>query len=185
MIAPFSPSTGKRERPLSRAASVTAAIESSWETVTTRPRGVMISCAVRSPNASVRCSSAAVPRCSVPVSAERRTSEASSSGDRADASSSCGSMPIRRRIAFAVLLRTEMIKPAARVNPRWKPWTALAVASGLAIARFFGTSSPNTIVTPVARMSAIASAMPGTTSSGMPMDSSGPSTSRAIDGSAM
>ena len=68
-----------------------------------------------------------------------------------------------------------MMKPAARVNPRWKPWTALAVASGLAIARFFGTSSPNTIVAPVARISAIPSAMPGTTSSGMPMDSSGPS----------
>ena len=43
-----------------------------------------------------------------------------------------------------------------RVKPRWKPWTALAVASGSAIARFFGTSSPNTIVTPVARTSAIA-----------------------------
>ncbi len=114
MIAPLSPSTGKRERPLSRAASMTAAIESSSATVTTRPRGVMISCAVRSPNASERCSSAAVPRSSVPVSAERRTSEASSSAERADASSSCGSMPIRRRIAFAVSLRTRIDQAGGR-----------------------------------------------------------------------
>ena len=76
-------------------------------------------------------------------------------------------------------------RPAARVKPRRKPWTARAVASGCAIARFFGTSSPKTIVTPVARTSAIASATPGTAPSGTPTDSSGPSTSSAIDGSAM
>ena len=38
-----------------------------------------------------------------------------------------------------------------RVNPRWKPWTALAVPIALAIARFLGTSSPKIMVTALAR----------------------------------
>ena len=41
---------------------MTAATGSSSATVATRPRGVMISCARRSPKSSERCSSAAVPR---------------------------------------------------------------------------------------------------------------------------
>ena len=45
-----------------------------------------------------------------------------------------------------------------RVKPRWKPASARAVARGMAMARFFGTSSPKIIVTAVARMSAIATA---------------------------
>ena len=126
-----------------------------------------------------------MPRSSVPCSAERRTSEVSSSAERAEASSSCGSTPIRRRIAFAVPLKNRMIGPAAIVKPRWKRWTAFAVASGAAIARFFGTSSPKIIVTPVARISAIASAIAGTAPSGTPIDSSGPETRSAIAGSAM
>ena len=71
----------------------------------------MISCALRSPKASARCSSVAVPRSSVPCSAERRTSDVSSSAERAEASSSCGSTPIRRRIAFAVPLKKVTIGP--------------------------------------------------------------------------
>ena len=60
------------------------------------------------------------------------------------------------------------------MKPRWKRWTAFAVASGAAIARFLGTSSPKIIVTPVARIRAIASAIAGTAPSGTPIDSSGP-----------
>ncbi len=163
---------------------MTTATGSSSATVATRPRGVMISCARRSPNASERSSSAAVPPSSVPCSAERRTSDESSSGERAEASSSCGSIPIRRSIAFAVPLKKRTITPATRVKPRRKPWTARAVASGFAIARFFGTSSPKIIVTPVARTSAIASATPDTAPSGTPALVSGPRTRSAIAGSA-
>jgi hypothetical protein len=121
----------------------------------------------------------------VPCSAERRTSEASSSGERADASSSCGSMPSRRRIAFAVPLKARITIAVAPAKTRMKRWTARAVASGRAIARFFGTSSPNTIVTPVASTSARITAVPSAASSESPIDVSGPSISRAIDGSAM
>ncbi len=50
----------------------------------------------------------AVPSSSVPTSAERRTSEASSCADRPPDSSSRGSTPMRRRIAFALPLNTVM-----------------------------------------------------------------------------
>ncbi len=64
----------------------------------------------RRTRASAR-SSVAVVGSSVPCSAERRTSDASSSGERAEASSSWGSTPSRRRIRFAVPLKSADDRP--------------------------------------------------------------------------
>src|SRR5215210_55261 len=152
---------------------MTASTGASTSRAHSLPRGVMISCARRSVKSSERCISVAVPSSSVPSDAEWRTSEASSSGDRAEASSSWGSTPSRRSTAFAVPLKNRTIGPVATVNERWNPCTARAVASGLVIARFFGTSSPNTIVVPVASVSAMTSATPVTASADTPADLSG------------
>ena len=179
-----SPRTGKRENPVERASSMTLITGSVARMASIRVRGVMISSARRSPNASDRCSSVAVSGASVPCCAERPTSDISSSGERADASSSWGSMPIRRRIPFADSLKSAIAGRFTVVNPRMNPWTALAVCSGSATARFWGTSSPRTIVTAVARISAIVTATPWTAPDGTPRLSSGPSMSFAIAGSA-
>ena len=66
-----------------------------------RTRGVMISPAVRWPNSTDRSISSAVSASRVPWSAERAISDASSVDERADRSSSCGSMPRARTIALA------------------------------------------------------------------------------------
>ena len=145
----------------------------------------MTSSARRSPNAIERCSSVAVSGASVPCCAERAASDVSSSGERADASSSWGSMPRRCSTALAEALKREMTGRNRRVKPRMNPWTSFAVPSGRAIARFLGTSSPRTIVNAVARISPMATEMPDTAPEGTPRSSSGPSMSSAIAGSAM
>ena len=66
-------------------------------------------------------------------------------------------MPSRRTIALADPLSTGSTGITA-VNPRWNPWIARAVSIGLAIARFLGTSSANTIVTSELMVSPIATA---------------------------
>ena len=106
--------------------------------LTVRTRGVMISPAVRVPNSTERSISSAVSASSVPSSAEREIREASSVDERADRSSSCGSMPSRRTIALAEPLRIRIGRRITAVKMRWKPWVARAVSIGLAIARFFG-----------------------------------------------
>ena len=160
-------------------------IGSVSRSATIRVRGVMTSSARRSPNAIERCSSVAVSAASVPCCAERAASDVSSSGERADASSSWGSMPRRCSTALAEALNNAMTGRNTRVKPRMNPWTSFAVPSGRAIARFLGTSSPRTIVNAVARISPMATEMPDTAPEGTPRSSSGPSMSSAIAGSAM
>ena len=80
-----------------------------------RTRGVMISPAVRVPNSTERSISSAVSTSSVPRSADRWTSEASSVELRADRSSSCGSMPSRRTTALAESLSSRI---GTRVDAR-------------------------------------------------------------------
>ena len=94
-------STGKRECPVSRASSMIDQARSLVSRLIVRTRGVMISPAVRLPNSTERSISSAVSGSSVPSSAEREMREASSVDERAERSSSCGSIPSRRTIALA------------------------------------------------------------------------------------
>ena len=75
-----------------------------------------------------------------------------------------------------------MNQERVRENIAWTPATARAVRSGVAIARFFGTSSPNTIDSAVARTSAITAAAPVAAPSGRPTSSSTGEISVAIAG---
>ena len=71
------------------------------------------------------------------------------------------------------------------VKSRMKPCVARAVSIGLAMARFFGTSSPKIIVSVGAdRQPEADGERDGTTSSGTPIASSGGEISSAIAGSA-
>ena len=149
-----------------------------------RTRGVMISPAVRLPNSTERSISSAVSGSRVPSSAEREIREASSVDERAERSSSCGSIPSRRTIALAEPLSSRIGSRITAVNMRWKPWVARAVSIGRAIARFLGTSSANTMVTSELIVSPIATATGRTAPSGTPAARSGPSMSSAIAGSA-
>ena len=176
--------TGKRERPLCRAWRTTVVHGSAASTATIRTRGVMISPAVRSENATERCMSAAVAVSRVPWLAERPTSDTSSSGVRAERSSSCGSTPSRRTSALAEPLSSVIGPAIAAVKNRIGAWVARAVPSGRAIARFFGTSSPKTIVTRVASTMPSATAMPGTDDDGRPAEVRAGSMSEAMAGSA-
>ncbi len=144
----------------------------------------MISPAVRWPNSTERSISSAVSASSVPWSAERAISEASSVDERADRSSSWGSMPSERTIAFAEPFSNRIGQVLSVVNARMKPWVARAVSIGLAMARFFGTSSPKIMVNvePMARPSPTASGC--TTPSGTPQPSRGGEIRSEIAGSA-
>ena len=104
--------------------------------------------------------------------------------DRAERSSSWGSIPSRRTIAFAEPLSSRIGTRMTAVNKRWNPWVARAVSIGRAIARFFGTSSAKTMVTTELTMSPMATASGRTAPSGTPTASRGPSISSAIAGSA-
>ena len=145
---------------------MTALARSPSSTVVVRTRGVMISPAVRVPNSTLRSMSSAVSASRVPWSAERCTSEASSSELRAERSSSCGSMPSRRTSALAELLSTRIGHRDTAVKPRMKPWVARAVSSGLARARFLGTISPKSIVRMVPSVRPMATEMGDTPPSG-------------------
>ena len=105
MVSSRSPSTiGKRENPVLMAAATRSAPVSSACSVSISVRGVINSSAVRVPNFRERSTSTAVTGSSDPLRAELRTSDTSSCGERAERSSSAGSMPSRRKIQLAVPL---------------------------------------------------------------------------------
>ena len=116
----------------------------------TRTRGVSTSSAVFPENEMDRASRPAVGFSRVPWAAERRTSESSSTADRADRSSSCGSTPINLSTRLAVPFSTTINGLKSMVEIRIGVMTVFAVSSGSAIAMFFGTNSPNTIDSTVA-----------------------------------
>ena len=147
-------------------------------------RGVISSSAVRAPNCSDRSTSSAVVLSREPRRAELRTSEPSSCGDRAERSSSAGSMPNRRRIQLAVPLVRWISGVNSIENSTCGPATTRAVGSGRATARYWATSSPNTIDTEVAISSASASAGPSAQCPGSAIAISSGRSSRAISGSA-
>ena len=141
------------------------------------------SSAVLPENEIDRASRPAVGSSRVPWAPDRRTSEPSSSTDRAERSSSCGSMPIIRSTPLAVPLSTQISGRKSMVENRIGPTTVLAVASGSAMAMFLGTSSPNTMDSTVAMISA--SSVAGGARPRSPTarsSSSGPENSSASDG---
>ena len=87
-------------------------------------------------------------------------------------------------MAFALPLSTRIGIALAVVNDRMKRWVARAVSIGLAIAKFFGTSSPNTTVSAVLITRPRPMEIGRTQSSGTPREVSGPSTSWEMAGSA-
>ena len=91
-----------------------------------------------------------MPGSRVPCSALVRTSELSSRGERAERSSSAGSTPSRRTTALADAFSPVISQRNAPANPACNQTTARATRSGPAMARFFGTSSPNTMDSVVA-----------------------------------
>ncbi len=121
---------------------------------------------------------------SVPCSADRCASDASSAELLADRSSSWGSSPSRRTSALAEPLSSRIGTRFTDVKVRWTSWVARATCIGRAIARFLGTSSPKIIVSPALRVSAIVTETTRTAPPGTPSASSGPSISSAIAGSA-
>jgi hypothetical protein len=121
----------------------------------------------------------------VPCTALERTSEPSSAGERADRNSSAGSTPSRRTIQLADPFSMEISQRKIDEKNTCGPTTARAVRSGLEMARFFGTSSPNTMDSEVASSSAMVSASGATTPCGRPVASNGGSIRFAIAGSAM
>ena len=92
------------------AAAIRSATVWSASMVSTRIRGVITSAAVRPEKTSVLARKLAVPASSVPIAAERRTSDASSAGVRAPESSSLASSPKR--------FRTLLEKPFS--TARWR-----------------------------------------------------------------
>ncbi len=152
--------------------------------VTSRVRGVITSVASLSRRPSERSSRRAAVGDRSPSSALRRATAASSPAPRASSSSSRGSNPSFRTIALASRCSARTRNPKTVVNARIPGATAEATASGLAIARFLGPSSPSSICR------VVASAMPSTTDTAVavppdsPTDSSGPSSSPPIAGSA-
>ena len=159
-----SPMTGNRECPVRRARSTTSAADSSRRTTTSRNRSVITSTAVSSVNSIELVSRVAVDSSSVPTSAERRTSAASSCGERPPDSSSRGSTPKLRSSALALPLNATISGRRALVKPRCSGATMRAVGSGRLIARFLGMSSPTTIEKPLTTMIArMPATMPPTT----------------------
>ncbi len=120
----------------------------------TSTRGVIASAARLSPKRIVRRSSIAVSGGSAPARAEMAASRPSSSGERALASSSCGSTPRRRTSRLADSFSSRISQPNVRENARIGAAVASAAGIGRASARFFGTSSPKSIEMSVARASA-------------------------------
>ena len=109
-----------------------------------------------------------MPSSRVPCWALVRTSELSSRGERAERSSSAGSTPSRRTIALAEAFSPVISQRNAPANPACSQTTARAVRSGPAMARFFGTSSPNTMDSVVASTRASTVAVPAATAVGQP-----------------
>ncbi len=180
-----SPVTGNRACPVAAASCSTSVAVASASMNWTRGRGVITSAARRLPKATERFSSSAVPTSSVPRSADREASDASSEGLRAEASSSLGSIPMACRTRLAIPFSSRIRGPASAVKPRWKPTTARPTRIGWAIAQFFGTSSPKTIWAPVASTKATPKARPGVVASGTPRAPMGSRRRLAMAGSAM
>ncbi len=176
--------TGNFEKPVDPESSMTSLTGSLASTHAICTRGVMISPAVRGPKATERCTRCAVSVSSVPSLADRFASDASSSEERADRSSSWGSTPSARTTALAEPFSSRIGQVITVVKPRMKPWVRRAIGNGLAIASFLGTSSPKSIVATVASTSPSVTAMPGTAPSGTPSPSSGGSSRVAMAGSA-
>ena len=118
--------TGNLENPVVRASWMTDSAESSRSTSATLGRGVMTSCAVWSLKARVRASRVAVSRSRLPCCAECCTSVTSSSAERAPESSSFGSMPNSRMMAFAVPFSATTAGLNTAVNATWNGMHHLA-----------------------------------------------------------
>jgi hypothetical protein len=116
--------------------------------------------------------------------AEVRTSEASSCGERAELSSSAGSIPNRCRIQLAVPLVSRINGVTAAETNTWGPATTRAVCSGTAMARYCATNSPNTMENDVATTRAAINATPSIQPAGTPTAVSTGASSLAITGSA-
>ena len=144
----------------------------------------MTSAAVFEPNASERSISPAVSEPNAPSAPARRTTDANSSGVRAERSSSTGSTPTRRSSWFAEPFSTATSGRVSFVNTTSGMITHTTLSTGRDKAMFFGTSSPNTICTAVANSNAAASAATSVTSASSPSSWSGPRSNVAIDGSA-
>ena len=147
--------------------------ETGWSAsmVSTRMRGVMTSAAVRPENFRVRAMKLAVPASSVPMAAERRTSEASSAGVRAPEISSLASRPKTFRTLLEKPFRTTIAGLKMAVKTSCGRATALPIGKDSAMAMFLGTSSPismdSRVASAIARTSdSEAAAAAGTPSGG-------------------
>ena len=121
----------------------------------------------------------------VPVCWDVRTRLPSSLADRADRSSSWGSMPNARTIRLALPLLAAMSGRATVLNTRCGPATVRATAIGREIAQFLGMSSPTTICSTVATNRATAIDTTREAPSGSPDASVSGSSRREMLGSAM
>ena len=153
-----SPITGKRECPVAPAAAMTESAVSVAFRNRTRVRGVSTSAADLPENEIERASSPAVVPSRVPCSADRITRLVSSCGVRAERSSSCGSIAKMRSTPLAVPLSAQMSGRNSVVDTRAGPTIARAVPIGAAMARFFGTSSPNSMDRKLVMISAVSTA---------------------------
>ena len=107
---------GNRENPDSAAAATKSMTVSSVCSTTIFDLGVISSSAVSEPNCSDRRTSAAVVASRAPLCAEVRTSDSSSRGERADRSSSAGSMPSSRTIQLAAPFVSRMAGVSSTEN---------------------------------------------------------------------
>ncbi|CPZ79518.1 Uncharacterised protein [Mycobacteroides abscessus] len=117
----------------------------------------MSSSAVRLPNRSDRSTNTAVVSSRAPLRAEVRTSDPNSCGERAERSSSAGSMPMRRSTQLAVPFSARIAKAKTAENSTMGPEVARDVQTGRASAKFLGTNSPKIIDIDVAMINASAS----------------------------
>ena len=120
-----------------------------------------------------------------PDSADESTIKSSSSVDTAACNSSTGSMPNTFSNRLAEPSKRRMIGPATFMKSSVDPATARATGSGLAIARFFGANSPNTIWAIVASTKAMTIDTPNEAFAPTPNASSTGSIAPAIAGRAM
>jgi hypothetical protein len=118
--------------------------------VSTLMRGVITSAAVLVEKFKVRAMKLAVPASSVPIAAERRTSEASSAGVRAPEISSLASKPKTLSTLLEKPLSTTIAGLKMAVKISWGRARALPTGKDKAMAMFLGTSSPRSIESRVA-----------------------------------
>ena len=181
---PSGSTTGKRDRRDAIASRRSAAVALP-SIVTTLFQATIASEASSSAKSMARSSRPACRMVRCPDSADESTIRSSSSVDTAPWSSSTGSMPNTFRSRFADPSNSRMTGPATFMKSSVEPATARATGSGLAIARFFGASSPNTICAIVARTNAMTSETPNDALAPTPTASSTGSIAPAIAGRAM